>query len=194
MLKVGLVVVRLQCVRIARIIGYGCCAILLILSLQWWGYLHPSDWTLRLRFKRQRAELERIVAMSDEDSQMSRIASDFLWTRDSAAWPRPESKWGITKKRWDEYREIFRRAHFDAGASRGENDVMVIVWSSGIVAGGGSISYLHCGANSSKDSEPREPACVERNESGRGHYGNSTSNVYRYKKIRNDWYILEQFW
>lgn len=32
-----------------------------------------------LRFKKQQTDLERVVMMSDQDPQMSRIAADFLW-------------------------------------------------------------------------------------------------------------------
>lgn len=175
--------------------AFACLGLLVAFSVQWWGCgpVQPGDWMLKLRFMRHRPELERIVAMSDEDPQMSRIAPDFLWTQDSVAWPRPEPKWGITKERWDEYIKIFKQVDCDAGAKRGGNDVEVIVWRWGVVAGGSSINYLHCGRTSSKDSRPHEPACVERKESGRGHYGGSMSYGYRFKRIRDDWYILEQF-
>jgi len=130
--------------------------------------------------------------MSDEDPQMSRIATDFLWKKDNVGWPRPQSEWGISQQRWDEYKKIFKRADFDDGVTRWGNDVKVGVWSWGIVPAGTSISYLHCGAPS-RDSISQDPACTEREETGTGKYGNSSSYGYRYKKLTDGWYILEEF-
>lgn len=109
--------------------AFACVGLLLAFSVQWWGCgpVQHSDWMLKLRFMTHAPELERIVAMSDEDPQMSRIAPDFLWTQDSVAWPRPEPKWGITKER-DEHIRIFKQADSDAGAKRGGSDVEIIVW------------------------------------------------------------------
>ena len=185
---------ELRGMRKAKIVVYACCVVLVSFSLQWWGCgpLRPGDWALKLRFVKHRAELEQLVAMTDEDRQMTRIAPDFLWTQETDAWPRPESEWGITETRWDKYRRIFRQVGFDAGVSRGENDVMVFVWAWGIVAGEDSISYLHCGASAGV-SVVREPACTQRRETGGGYYQGSKSAGYRYRKIGDDWYILEQF-
>jgi len=130
--------------------------------------------------------------MSDEDPQMSRIADDFLWKQDNFAWPRPQSEWGISERRWDEYRKIFKRADIDDGVSRQGDDVKVLVWSWGIVPAGASISYLHCGSPP-KESIFRDPACVERKETGTGMYGQSSSFGYRYKKLTDEWYVLEEF-
>ena len=118
-------------------------SILLCLSLFYCGCpaIPPSDVWLETRFKVQRHDLERIVAMSDQDPQMSRIAANFLWTQDKVAWPRPESEWGISEARWDDYRKLFKQAHFADGVIRGGNDVKVIEWSWGIVAGG-SLSVI----------------------------------------------------
>jgi hypothetical protein len=179
--------------RLWRILVLTGLAALLVLSLLWWGCgpVEPSDHLLALRFRVQRRGLERLVTMSDEDRQMSRIAPDFLWTQDRLQWPRPESEWGISEARWDDYRKLFRQAHFPGGVIRGTTDTKVIVWVWGIVAGGVSVSYLHCGSPQNK-SAPESPACAERKDAGAGMYGNSTSYGYHYKKLTDDWYILEE--
>ncbi|MHB8503060.1 MAG: hypothetical protein ACYDCG_16755 [Candidatus Acidiferrales bacterium] len=165
-----------------------------IALLAWWvGPHEPSDKTLEKQFYRQRPNLERLTGMLAEDPQMSRIAPDFLWTQDSVAWPRPESEWGISRVRWEEYKRLFRRAGVQEGAnSEGKSkEAVLIVYTWGIVPSGVSVGYLHCG-QPDHGSEPTEPACVERKDSGTGMYGNSTSYGYRYKKISGDWFILEQ--
>ena len=59
------------------------------------------------------------MSMLADDSRMTRITPDFLWTEGSVAWPRPESQWGISRVRWDEYKSLFRRAGLDEGALGG---------------------------------------------------------------------------
>jgi hypothetical protein len=179
--------------RLSRILVFTGLGILLTLSLLWRGCgpISPNDQLLALRFKLQRRNLERLVTMSDEDQQMSRIAPDFLWTQDSVRWPRPESEWGISEARWDDYRKIFRQTHFDAGVIRGRTDVKVMVWRWGVVAGGVTLSYLHCGSRQNK-SAPDHPACAERKIAGAAMYGSSSSYGYRYKKLTDDWFILEE--
>jgi hypothetical protein len=62
--------------------------------------------------------LDRLVEMMDEDWQMARIAPDFTWRQDILAWPRPESEWGISKGRWDDYRSMFRKVGAKDGTTR----------------------------------------------------------------------------
>ncbi|MGB6625806.1 MAG: hypothetical protein WBE20_09635 [Candidatus Acidiferrales bacterium] len=124
---------------------------------------------------------------------MSRIALDFTWRQDSVAWPRPESEWGISRRRWDEYRKIFASAGFKGGTTRPEksSDVLVYVWSWGLVVSGTGVSYLHCGLPRNGYANT-EPPCIEKRDFGSGMYGQSTSYGYRYKKLAADWYIYEQ--
>jgi hypothetical protein len=179
--------------RALKIVGYVCIGILVTLSLLWWGCgpHEPSDAALELRFQEQRPELERLVDMSDEDPEMTRIADTFLWKRDNVGWPRPQSEWGISKERWAEYKRIFKRSDVDGGISRWGEDVRIMVWRWGIVPSGITVSYLHCGSLPTK-SDSADPACAEQKETGTGKYGR-TSWGYRYKKLTNEWYILEEF-
>jgi len=131
--------------------------------------------------------------MMDEDWHMSRIAPDFTWRQDSLAWPRPESEWGISKERWDHYRRLFLQAGIREGTTRreGSSDILLDVWSWGIVPAGVSVSYLYCGPPQ-RGYVHTEPPCIEKKDSGAGMHGDSSSYRYRYKKIADHWYIYEE--
>jgi hypothetical protein len=170
-------------------------AILSVISLLWvaCGTAAPSDESLEKRFYKQRASLERLVTMMNEDAQIIRVASDFIGRQDNGAWPPPEREWGISAHRWADYRKIFDQAGFTEGTSRavGSDDVFVIVYTEGLVTSGSAIGYLHCGLKT-KQQTYVEPPCTERKTSGAGKYPSSTSFGYRYKKLTEDWYIYQQ--
>jgi hypothetical protein len=170
-------------------------AALSVISLLWigCGTAAPSYESLEKQFYKQRATLERLVAMMNEDSQIIRVDSNFIGRRDNGAWPRPESEWGISAQRWDDYRKIFGQTGFKEGTSRavGSDDVLVIVYTEGLVTSGSAISYLHCGPRTNQQTYV-EPPCKERKASGSGQYPASTSYGYRYKKLTEDWYIYQQ--
>jgi hypothetical protein len=174
---------------------FGSIAVLALISLLsvGCGTAVPSDESLERRFYKQRAALARLVEMMDQDSQIIRVNSDFIGRRDNGAWPRPESEWGISAQRWDDYRKIFGQTGFKEGTSRavGSDDVLVIVYTEGLVTSGRAISYLHCGLKTNQQTYA-EPPCTERRASGFGKYGGSPSYGYRYKKLTEDWYIYEQ--
>jgi hypothetical protein len=181
--------------KLLKIVGIVCLGILTMVSLLWWGCAphQPSDQTLEKRFYKQRSDLEHLIAMMDEDWQMCSIAPNFTYRQDNAAWPRPESEWGISAERWNEYRKMFTQANFKEGVTRPEksSDVVVHVWSWGIVPSGTSVNYLHFGTPRNGYTNT-EPPCLEKRDSGAGMYGSSSSYGYRYKKIAGDWYIYEQ--
>jgi hypothetical protein len=157
------------------------------------GPNQPSDAKLKQLFKQHRNDLERLVQMTDEDWQMSRIAPDFTWRQDTVAWPRPESEWGISKQRWDEYRSIFAQAGIKNGLTRREksSDIIFFVWTWGIVPAGISVGYLHCGQPQKGYAHTEEP-CIGDHDVGSGMHGQSTSYGYRYEKIAPNWYIYEE--
>lgn len=182
--------------KLLKIFGYACGGIIGVIVLVWFcfGPHQPNDGLLAVRFYRHRSDLEFLVSMMDEDRQMSRIAPDFTWRQDNCAWPRPEPEWGISRARWDEYRGIFSRAGVQDGTTRREksSDVLIYVWSWGIVPAGVEVSYLHCGQPRNGYTNTEIP-CLEKRYAGSGMFGNSTSDGYRYKKITEDWYIYEEY-
>jgi len=185
--------------KVLKIVSLVCTGIItgiiVLVAVLWWscGPNQPSDAELERQFNRRRPDLERLVTMMDEDWQMSRIAPNFTWRQDSVAWPRAESEWGISSQRWDEYRSIFVRADFKDGTTRREksSDIIVDVWSWGIVPAGVGVGYLHCGTPRNGYAHT-EPPCIENQDSGTGLHGHSTSYGYRYKRIASDWYIYEE--
>jgi len=178
--------------KLLRIIKLTSIGALAVISSLWSGCgpHRPSDESLEKQFNKQRPNFERLVRMMDEDWQTSRIAPAFTWRQDNVSWPRPESEWGISKQRWNDYRTMFVETGLRDGTTRRENssDVLLDVWSGGIVPSGVSISFLHC-------EPPRngythtEPPCNEKKDSGRA---DGNGNAYRYKKIAQDWYIIEE--
>ncbi len=181
--------------KVLKILGLvGLVIVVTIAILAWAISPHePSDQALEKQFYRNRPDLERLVTMLAEDSQMVRIAPEFLWTQASVAWPLPEAQWGISRARWEQYKNLFDRAGIANGlVNRGRSkEAIFTVYSWGIVPAGFGVGYLHCGQPDKNDALT-EPACIERKDSGKGMYGNSTSYGYRYKKITGDWFILEQ--
>jgi len=173
------------------VLGAGVVAAILLV---WWRSKphEPSDLALERGFYRHRPELERLVAMMAEDSQM--IAPS----------PPPESERGfsgdtilrprnVSRARWDEYKELFSRADIKNAAVSGwkSNESALVVYSWGNFPSSESVGYLHCG-QPDHGYAPAEPACIERKDSGVGMYGHSSSFGYRYKKIAKDWFILQQ--
>jgi hypothetical protein len=153
----------------------------------------PSDSDIEGRFATHRAELEQIVGMMETDKQMSRIANDFLWKQDNAGWPRPESEWGITRARWNSYKELFRKVGSENGAVRAEksSDVEIMIHSWGIVPSGGSISFIHCG-NPVDGFEDTAIPCSAKAKENEGSKDNTSGDAYRFKRLDQDWFIYEK--
>ena len=181
--------------RLFKIFGLVLGVVIVQIAGLWWACAphQPSNAKLQHQFDKHRTDLDRLVQMMEEDSQMSRIAPEFLWRQDSVAWPRPEAEWGISKSRWDEYRALFDKAGAQNGTTRreGSSDIIIDTWSWGIVPSGISVGYLHCGEPRAGYVHKEEP-CIEGRESGRGTHGHSESYGYRYHRIAKDWYLYEE--
>ena len=99
----------------------------------------PSDDQLLRWFARERAQLEPLVQMCDEDfaaRRVIRVAPSFTRLARDWGWPRPESEWGISRQRWDEYRRLFRRSGLSGGLNRnGEHygQILFSRWDTGLL-------------------------------------------------------------
>jgi hypothetical protein len=166
--------------------------LLIAIVLVWWTSRPPSDTSLTRQFFQREDDMNRILAMMNQDVQMNRIALDFLWKEDNAGWPRPEAQWGISLERWNEYRALFEKVGSQAGIIRRErsSDVMIDMWGAGIVPSGTSVSYLHCGSPGN-GLEHTEPPCLKRDTAGSGQYRRLS---YRYTRLTDDWYIYQEIW
>ncbi len=105
---------------------------------------HPTDSSLIANFEANEADFNRLVQMCEEDANMVRIAPEFLWRTDHAGWPRPESEWGITRERWDEYRKLFKKVDLDNGLVNYQPDLIHMFASNkGLLTGGSSKGYAY---------------------------------------------------
>lgn len=104
---------------------------------------HPADHELEAMFKAHQEEFETLVKMSDVDERVIRIAPDFTWLKTNVNWPRPESEWGISKERWDEYRRLFKVVKLQDGLDRDEKGdrVYFIASSQGLITNGSAKGY-----------------------------------------------------
>jgi hypothetical protein len=181
--------------KFLKILGLILAVFVLLLVSLWWACSphQPSDAELVRQFKMHRTDLDHLVEMMNEDWQMSRIAPDFTWRQDNLAWPRPESEWGITKDRWDDYRSMFRKVGAKGGTTRRQksSDIIIDIWSWGDSACGDRCGISALRPASGRHAHTEEP-CIENRDSGRGMHGQSTSYGYSYRKIEPDWFIYEE--
>lgn len=74
-----------------------------------------SDEEMIVFFLKNENSFNELAKMGDAESEVVRVADSFTRTKKSFAWPRPESEWGITKVRWDEYKTLFARLGIKGG-------------------------------------------------------------------------------
>lgn len=182
---------RLQ--RLARLLTWG---VMGTVAVGWgaalalgWLWSAPSDEALAMQFNRHHDELEKLVFMAKEDSVMSRIADDFTWRQGSVAWPRPESEWGMTEARWDQYRRLFRKVGASAGLSQDQQgNIYFIMHTEGSVVGGASKGFVYC--HTTEASPGLILPCSEQRDFGKRDdgYGNGTE----YRRLSEHWYIYSE--
>jgi hypothetical protein len=147
---------------------------------------HPSDAELLERFETHQAEFLRLVAMSDTDSTVIRIASDFTRLDSNWGWPRAESLLGFSQDRWDQYRSLFRRLKLQSGLSREKlSDSTPVVFltahSVGIVNRGSSKGYAYA-------RRELEPVLLSLDTDLPSIQGGKKHGV-AYRKIGSGWYL-----
>ncbi len=146
---------------------------------------HPSDDTLIANFQKHEADFDKLVAMSNEDSKVIRIAYDFTRLENNWQCPRPDSELGFSKQRWDEYRRLFDELGLKSGLSR-ESDgtgpvVFLTAFSKGMVNRGSSKGYAH----SDHDLKPvfasldQDPVNIR----------NGQRHGVAYRQIKPQWYL-----
>ena len=112
----------------------------------------PSNDELRSRFFEHRQSLDTLATMMRDDfitNNVREITPSLIHLVNNGEWPRPESEWGLTRARWEEYRRLFSQVglsgvrHAWGGAS---DSIALVVWSS---EGPQERGFMH-------SSEPRE--------------------------------------
>ncbi len=139
---------------------------------------HPSDQSLEKLFAANEADFEKLVRMSNEDSHVVRIASDFTWLDNNAGWPRPESELGFSNQRWNEYRSFFSKLGLKSGILNYQPDLILFLASSkGLVTGGSSKGYAY--------SLKRPEVIIESLDKP----DFSKSRIV-YKRLKGNWYLF----
>ena len=150
---------------------------------------HPTDQVLEKRFFAREQDFDKLIAMSNEDSNVIRIAPDFTRLKNNWAWPRPESELGFSKVRWGEYKALFERLNLDAGLERVEIDnsveIFLIASAVGMVNRGSAKGYAY----SEKELAPTFNSLDENpiESEKRPKHG------VVYKKLKTNWYLCQDW-
>lgn len=142
-------------------------------------YAFPSDCELIIRFNRNEVDFNRLIAMSDTDDNMSRIAYDFTWVKSSF---QHASESEFSKERWNEYTQLFTKLGIGDGLlkpSKG-NVVYLSASSRGLAIGGSSKGYAFSATPLTPEFDSLDDKAVLRENGGK----------YIYKKIKDNWYIF----
>lgn len=140
---------------------------------------HPSDAALEAMFSEHEADFEKLIAMSNADAKVVRIAPDFTWLDDNARWPRPETEIGFSQERWNEYRELFKVLSLTKGLARHPDGqtIELIASTQGLLTGGSGKGYVY----STKELTPLRDALDNLGPTGK--------HVYKQLKPPN-WYLF----
>ena len=139
---------------------------------------HPTDQYLEQTFRAYETDFNKLVDLCNADAHVVRIAPDFTWLDNNAAWPRPEAELGFSKQRWDEYRSLFAKLGLTAGVLNYQPDsVMLLASTHGLVTGGSSKGYAY-------SLKPPEGIVDS--------LDNATFSKSRiaYKRLKGNWYLF----
>ena len=141
----------------------------------------PREELLEANFRKHESEFQDLLTMSQTDRKLVRIANDFTWLDTNAAWPRPESEWGISRERWDQYRGLFKTLGVPGGMLRENKGTVTyfIVFSGGLVTNGFSKGYAY------SDTEPA-PLVSSLDDPASWPKGNRVV----FKHLKGDWYLF----
>jgi hypothetical protein len=139
---------------------------------------HPADQTLETNFLKHEADFDLLVRMAKEDSTVVRIAPDFTWLENNAAWPRPETELGFSNQRWEDYRRLFNKLSLPAGILNYQPDsVMLLASTRGLVTGGSSKGYAYAVKDPSPIFESLESVSFK-------------DSRIAYKRIKGHWFLF----
>lgn len=178
-----------------RVIGITTTSLIAVITsgilLLMWSCTPPTLQTLQRRFPKQRKDLETILAMSNQDSQLLRIDPGWLATS-SAQYMKYDKASGITEERWNEYRRLFSRNDITQGIQRVPNsdDAFILVESEGLLNRGISNGYLYCGARPVHRYVP----CTLSSQSGSHPFEGpgSGDEGYSFIKLAGGWYAFSE--
>lgn len=164
-------------------------SVVAVLALAAANWRSTSDEAVRTRFFAHRADFERLVAMANEDSHLTRIAPDFTWLDDDVAWPR--NNVGISEQRWNDYRQMFQRVGDSTGIVKGTNPARIIfpITSGGLVPSGFAKGLVY-------SQMPLSPVLksLDKRFPDELRDGPDRSHILVYKPIADHWYIYYEQW
>ncbi len=100
----------------------------------------PTDAEREARFREDRKDFERLVAMSDEDPKVIRIAYDFtsVLGEKQTGTTGKDRPIGFSQERWDAYKDFFGRLGLEAGITRSEDGNLInfTAYTRGLSTGG----------------------------------------------------------
>lgn len=148
---------------------------------------YPTDARVKQQFFAHQADFEKIVGMAEEDAHLVRIAKDFTWLDTDASWPRKDA--GISQKRWDEYRRLFRRAGVPDGLSKdiGPPRIFLPIASRGLVTSGDAKGIAYSRA-------PLTPVLRYLDGVNPNELYDKRGRVIAFATIQDHWYIYYEAW
>ena len=148
-----------------------------------------SDAALTRQFLAHRADFERIVAMANVDTHLTRIAPEFTWLDNNVAWPREDV--GISEQRWDRYKRLFRSVGAPVGIMHDAPTHMVIIplVVEGLVPSGAVKGVVY-------SPRPLSPILhsLDKKPPAKFWNGPDRSHVLVYKPIEGHWYLYYEEW
>ena len=168
------------------------------LLILFWESEPPSLTELQSKFPSMQPDLETILQMSDENEQFWRIAPDFLWREakgptEGGEFMAGDPNAGLSKSRWDQYRDIYRRNGIKLGISRNkEHDAFVMVDSIGLLNRGHTTGYLYCSADPGKDADRFEPCQLHQDQGERKFNPDARDEAYSFRRLNARWFVFDQ--
>ena len=142
------------------------------------GAFLPSDKTLEERFRSNQAEFEKIIGMLNEDNDVVRITSKYVFLSENSTRQLP-------KERLDEYRRLMKELKLEGGIQRHDSErVLLIASASGIALPNAGKCYAY----SLKEPQPIVESLDELIK------GSSGDHSLVYKKLRGNWYLCYESW
>ncbi len=186
LVRSDLVRVGVAASQILRLLLLGIVSVFFLLMFLMWSCGTPSDTTLRSQFQSHRSELDTLARMSQEDADGIRITDNVTRLEKDWGWARPNSKKGITREKWNQYRRLFREVEL-SGLDKDKVGNVYFVAATDFAAGGTTKGFVHC--INFGDRDKTFLPCVAQHD--RGQVEGAGDNGYSYRKLGQNWYIFE---
>ena len=159
----------------------------------------PTLAELARDFPACRGALEKLLEMSNEDSQFSRISPNLVmlnfapgssFRRDVTA----DRSDGLPKDRFAAYQEAFQQSGLKLGLDHDKvRDTFFMVDSVGLMNRGHVSGYVRCAVDATPGDVDRFAPCLSNQDSGaRQHDPQSRVTAYSFKMVASGWYVYDE--